>query len=363
MNDKHLSSDYDYRFDPNKINISIKQFSLYYLIQRLTRNEIDLFTSYQRRKNIWSRIQQSRLIESLLIRIPIPAFYFDSRDHEQWQVIDGLQRVSTFHSFIVAQDFRLEGLEFLPQFNGYFFNDLPVELKRRIEEFTLTVYLVEKGTPEEIKFIIFSRINTAGINLNSQELRFALNQGKATDLLVELSESREFQDATLRSINPKRMMDLELINRFIAFYLHYEEYSGNLDTFMNRCLFEINHSGYFETMKGQRNSYQIRSDFSKSMAYSFQILGQSAFRRMNKNSQDKQRINKALFDCISVQFAWLSESDLSRLISRRSKFLEHYSEMFEDQVFLDSITHSTGSRKSVSTRFETMRALIQNHLE
>ncbi|MGV6946309.1 DUF262 domain-containing protein [Sphingobacterium kyonggiense] len=342
---------YEYRFNPNDIDISIQQISLFYLLRRLEKNEIDLFADYQRNWNLWSAIQQSRLIESILIRIPIPSFYFDSNDDGEWQVVDGLQRVTTFYNFIVKENFKLIGLEFLPEFNGYRFSELPKELQRRIEEFPLNIYLINRGTPEEIKFIIFSRINTGGIKLNNQELRFALNQGAATNLLIELAQSDEFKDATFHSINPKRMNDYEYINRFLAFYLFKIDYNGNLETFMNNCLVQIN--------KYNSDIEHIKSVFFKSMLYSIKIFGENRFKKIDIDRIRKSRINKALFDAISVNLAWLEIPELENLVRNKEELNFEFENIFNDKYFNEAISFATNSRNKVEYRFETVFQLFK----
>jgi hypothetical protein len=344
---------YDYRFNPNDIDISIQQISLFYLLRRLQNNEIDLFADYQRHWNLWSLVQQSRLIESILIRIPIPSFYFDSGIDDKWQVVDGLQRVTTFYNFIIKENFKLVGLEFLPEFNGYRYSELPKELQRRIEEFSLNIYLINRGTPEEVKFIIFSRINTGGINLTSQELRYALNQGKATSLLIELAESEEFKMATFHSINPKRMNDFEFINRFLAFYLFKVDYYGNLDTFMNYCLVEINKRDFKLDI--------FKEEFYKAMEYSIKIFGDNRFKKNDIVNNRKSRINKALFDTVSVNLAWISKSELENLVTHRDELNSEMNELFNDSFFNDSISLSTNSRQKVEYRFEVIFQLFKKY--
>ncbi|MET4108338.1 DUF262 domain-containing protein [Hymenobacter sp. UYP22] len=341
---------FDNRLNPNEIDISVQQLSLYYLLERLKNNEIDLFADYQRSWNVWDRIKQSRLIESILIRIPIPAFYFDSSQGSKWQVVDGLQRVSTFYNYIIGQNFKLTGLEFLTEFEGYYYRDLPKNLQRRIEEFTLTIYMINRGTPADVKYAIFSRINTGGVNLNSQELRFALNQGESTNLLQELSSHTLFRNATYNSINGKRMDDYELINRFIAFYLNYDKYSGNLDTFMNDALNIINKQHY--------NTDYIKDAFLKSMHYSIEIFGDNRFKIPLQKYSKNTRVNKALFDTISVNLAWLSKDELENLVKKRVAVTENLLELFNDFNFLNSIRSSTNTKSKVQCRFEMVRHIL-----
>lgn len=348
------NENFDYKFNPNGIDISIQQISLYYLLKRLENNEIDLFAPYQRGWNVWDVIKQSRLIESILIRIPIPSFYFDSGQGDKWQVVDGLQRVSTFYNFIIKQNFRLKGLEFLPEYEGYLYSDLPRVLQRRIEECTLTVHMINSGTPEDIKFVIFSRINTGGVKLNSQELRYALNQGKATDLLTELSTLPLFIEATYSPTKDRRMENLELINRFIAFYQSYNKYSGNLDTFMNQELHELNEQhGSFE---------KVKHDFNKSMLYAIKIFGNLRFKILTSDGAPKKRINKAMFDAVSVNLAWLTQDQLDQLLNNSEQIIRGLYQLFESQVFINSVTVSTNTKARVYNRFESIKDLFFSNL-
>lgn len=140
-------------FDPNLIRIRRDPFTLGELIDKIEYDEVNFKTSFQRKDNLWDPTKQSRLIESVLLRLPLPAFYFDEIiEHEDdinkrrsvWQVIDGLQRCSAFNNFIVKQSLALENLEFLTRFNGAKYDDLPRELQRRINQSPITVYIVEK---------------------------------------------------------------------------------------------------------------------------------------------------------------------------------------------------------------------------
>lgn len=347
-----MIEDFDYlKFNPNDIDISVQQISLYYLLRRLEFGEIDLFASYQRNWNLWTHLQQSRLIESILIKIPLPAFYFNSLPNGNWQVVDGLQRVSTIFNYIVKGNFSLSGLEFLPEYNGYHFKDLPRELQRRIEEFSLTIYLINKQTPEDVKFAIFSRINTGGISLNSQELRYGLNQGKATDLLIELAESREFKQATYSAVSPRRMQHFELVNRFLGFFLFKIEYTGNLDSFLNQTLVHLNQS--------DNDFHYIKDSFYKAMIYSIKIFGENRFKKNNPFSTRREKFSKVLFDTIAVNLAWLSEDKLIILESNKERVQTMVNDLSADPLFVESTSFTTNNRRKVDYRFEVIYQLFK----
>ena len=123
-------------------------------------------------RGIWSDAQKSRLIESLLLRIPIPVFYVSADESENWAVVDGVRRMSAINDFINGE-YDLIGLEYLSELIGKKFEHLPRNMFRRISETQLVVNVIEPRTPVEVMFNIFHRINTGGMTLNGREIRHA----------------------------------------------------------------------------------------------------------------------------------------------------------------------------------------------
>jgi uncharacterized protein with ParB-like and HNH nuclease domain len=163
------------------------------------------------------------LIESILIRFPLPAFFFDASDDNNWLVVDGLQRLSSIRNFCVEKDpkkrLKLTNLEFLSHLNGETWDTLDEDLRRVIEESQVVIYKIMPGTPTDVKFNIFKRINTGGLILEPQEIRHALFQGKPADFIAELGKNIEFIKATQGKIKTHRMLDRDFANRFLGFYL------------------------------------------------------------------------------------------------------------------------------------------------
>ena len=174
-------------FDTRAIRIDSRSGNVNTLLARLENDEIDLAPYFQRQAGIWNERDQSRLMESLMLRIPVPAFYFDATNDEKWLVVDGLQRLTAIRRFVIAQDLRLSELEYLREHEGKTFSELPRPLQRAIRGADLVWYLIMPGTPEKVKFDLFRRINTGRLALNAQEIRHALNGKPVTDVFCSTS--------------------------------------------------------------------------------------------------------------------------------------------------------------------------------
>ncbi|MDR2621349.1 MAG: DUF262 domain-containing protein, partial [Dysgonamonadaceae bacterium] len=299
----------DKPFDPTKINIETKTPSLDTLIKRIKNKTVQLNTEsyFQRKDNLWDIVKQSRLIESILIQFPLPAFFFDATNEDNWLVVDGLQRLSSLRNFVVDKKLKLTDLEFLTQFNGYTWDDLPGNLQTKVEESQIVIYKIMPGTPTDVKFNIFKRINTGGLILEPQEIRHALFQGRPAVYIAELAKTPEFIEATGNKISTHRMLDRDFANRFLCFYLlGYTDYQADLDTYMSKALASIYHKSDEELQK-------ITNNFKAAMSLSKSIFGREAFRKVCHDYDRLPPINKALFDAISVQFALLSDDERKKL--------------------------------------------------
>jgi hypothetical protein len=345
-------------YDPTKSKVDTKPMTVDLLIKRIQEGEIDLKPPFQRRAGLWSDEQKSRLIESLLIRIPLPAFYFDATDESKWVVVDGLQRLTVFEDFVLRK-MRLDNLEFLTQYDQSSFKELPRPLRRRIEESQVTVHLIQPGTPAKAKFIIFRRINTGGLVLTSQEIRHALNQGPAIGLLDTLASSDEFRKATLGSIPTDRMADREFVLRFLAFTrVRYSDYKvPDMDAFLNEQMANLN--------RMDENKYQdLVSRFKRAMRVAYDLFGDDAFRKRYSKEQRRHPINKALFESWSVRLGQLSDAHMELLVTRKGEVIRRAMNLLnDDREFDQAITQGTKDVKKVQKRFRAIELLVDSILE
>lgn len=339
-------------FNPNNIKVRLNPISIYSMVERIKHQEVKLNTEFQRKEGLWKDEQQSRLIESILIRFPLPVFYFDGSNPDEWLVIDGLQRLTSLKRFMVTRNLKLTGLEFLKALEGRGWDDLDRPQQRQINETSLQCYILEEGD-KDVKFNIFKRINTGGLNLSDQEIRHAMHQNVAGSL-KQLAESAEFVSATRGKISTERMLDRDFVNRFLAFYLfNYETdytYDDDLDSFMNRSL-----DRYAKLTEAERKDIENR--FKAAMMLSERIFGDAAFCK----KEDYKRINKALFEVISVSFAQLSEDERNTILRRKDLFKREFYKAISNN-FADSLTSNTGGKSNIALRHKEFKSIIDKIL-
>ena len=273
LSDKADDSSISDPYDPSQIDVDITHFTIFHIMRKIELGEINLQPDFQRRL-VWDETRQSRLIESILIRIPLPAFYLDAVDDDNWLVIDGLQRLSTLDQFCNKNKFGLKNLEFLTELEGMTFKELPRKFQRRIEDTKLNIYTIQPGTPSRVKFTIFYRINTGGLVLTAQEIRHALFQGQSTELLKKLASSDEFKEATTSSIRSKRMEDRESVLRFLAFHMNsYKQYKNpDFHDFLSNSMQQINNLSAQEITQ-----MRLEESFLAAMRKAKAIFGRHAF--------------------------------------------------------------------------------------
>jgi hypothetical protein len=346
-------------FDATRIRIEAKSAIMDLLIKRIKNEEIDLTPAFQRSSEIWNDTVRSRLIESLILRIPIPSFYLDATCPDRWIVVDGLQRLSTIKRFVVDESLQLQGLEFLTDYDGKKFSDLPRNFKRNIEESDITMYLIKETTTDVVKFTLFKRINTGGQPLNSQEIRHALNQGPVTDFLRKMAESKEFLEATAGGVAAKRMDDRECVTRFLAFRLFSPDgYNrDDFDDFLNKTMVKVN-----ALNESEREA--LGDAFLGAMRTSTGIFGNDAFRKRYDRRSERSTVNKALFEAWSVNLAGLSDKETALLMERKEQLKERFiALMKEDKDFEGSVSQSTGSVARVKCRFAKIAGIIREVLD
>lgn len=342
-------------FNPNEIDVDVSTVNLGSLIEQLENDEIDLQPDFQRAADVWDNVKKSRLIESILLGLPLPSFYFSEDPVSQkLSIIDGLQRICAIRDFVLKEDepLKLEGLQFLKNFEGLTFSQLARPEVKRIKSLKITMNTLRKGTPLDVKYIIFQRVNTAGEPLTPQEMRHALNQGPAAIFIKELANMESFKKATNFSVKSKRMQDRNFVNRFVAFFIGYQDYMGDLDMFLNDKMGELN-----KMTPAQRND--IRVSFDKAMECCYEIFKKDTFRKRYKITDKRKPISKSVYDTLSVNIAWLSDEEQHLLLKNAEDFKAGMIRLFNDEKFNFSISTGTGQKYNVEQRFTMVKSLIK----
>lgn len=360
LTDESITSDGEILnpFSTKDIKVTHATIAMSSLISRLEHDEIDLNPDFQRNDSLWDRKKMSRLIESILLKLPLPVFYFDVTNPDRWIVVDGLQRLSTLKRFVVEKKLRLYNLEFLTQLNDKTFDDLDRGLKRVIDETQVVTYQIEAQTPKEVRYSIFNRINTGGLSLNAQEIRQALNQkGKGVEFLKNICENDVFKQVV--AISSKRMADRELALRFTAFKLtkntqfKFNDIANFLDDAMDKL----------DNIKEETKLQSIKSEFFDSLRFSEKILGKNhRFSRSIGFEEKTKTLNRSLFDVITVCFSEVNDKEI--FLQKKDIFIKRFRELLRDEQgdFSKSITEGTSSKGAVEMRFKIMRNLIQEVL-
>ena len=343
-------------FSTKDIKISNAVISLSSLINRLKYEEIDLNPDFQRHADLWRPTNMSRLIESILLKLPLPIFYFDVSDPDRWIVVDGLQRLSTIKKFVVDKKLRLKNLEFLKVLDGKSYDDLERNLKRIIDETQIVTYQIEAQTPKKVRYSIFNRINTGGLSLNAQEIRQALNQnGNGIKFLGECSNEEVFKRVV--SVPSKRMLDRELILRFVAFKL-------TLNAFMD---FPFSNMGEFldDSMEkldsaDEKRLTKLKENLLETLEFSEKVLGENHhFSRAIADNRRTNTLNRSLFDVITVCFSEIE--DKASFLNKKESFKNRLITLMKDEKseFFKSITEGTSSKGAIEKRFEIMNQIIK----
>jgi hypothetical protein len=215
--------------------------------------ELIIHPKYQRLFR-WSEEKQSRFIESLLLEMPIPPIFVIEIEEGQWELIDGLQRISTYLHFRGDLDapeldppikkgdkLELKECDIVKELNGLKYDDLPLALQVRLKRNFIRVETIRKETDTHLRYYMFKRLNTGGETLSEQEVRnctIRLLGEKFNDFIEMLSKNKDFEECIepLSEENRRKMGDVELVLRFFAFKNNFEEFRHDIADFMTKFM-------------------------------------------------------------------------------------------------------------------------------
>lgn len=350
--DPDQTDEFVYPYDPESIRIDTKPFNISLVHEMIEDGDINLSPDFQR-KFVWTDTgARSRLIESIMLRIPLPVFYMAQDRNGILQVVDGLQRLTVIQQFL-NNELRLKDLEYLKNEEGKYFKHedpdacIDQRYRKRVLQTQILVNIIDPQTPVDVKFDIFKRINQGGRPLNAQEIRNCMSSPATRSLVQDLCSSEEFLDATCRSIGSVRMQDQELVLRFLAFRLAeygvLEEYSGSMDRFLDKAIDSLNEAPADVVLA-------LKESFLAAMINASHLFSGYAFRKclpehLEPNSR-RRLINSSLFTTWSLA---LADYSFEKVIGVPEGVFAYYlaEELEGDSELFDSVTSGTNDRRRI----------------
>ena len=316
-------------------------------VRRIERDQFIMDPDFQR-DFIWDEAKQSKLIESVLMRIPLPVFYLAEDDRGRKVVVDGLQRLSTFRRFVNG-DLRLR-LPDRPELHRKRFDDLLPKLQIRVEDCNLILYVIDAKAPAQTRLDIFERVNS-GEPLTRQQMRNCLYMGESTRFLKDASKSSLFLQATGGSLKTTNMRDREFVNRFCAFQLlDLNEYK-EMDEFLANSLNTINAKPELIPM--------LKEQLENTLINNIVLFERHAFRKHIPGQDYRNVINASLWDVMSTG---LSRYPYKIVEKRSAAVREGFYQLLEDGDFSNSITYGTNGAIQVRNRFSMANAMFEEAL-
>ncbi len=334
----------DYPIDT--VLIRNEQRTVHDILRRIEMGSFVMDPEFQR-DFIWPEDKQSKLIESVLMRIPLPVFYLAEDSEGKLVVVDGLQRLSTFQSF-VNNKLKLK-LPEQKELHAKRFQDLSPKLQNRVEDCNLILYVIDANVPERARLDIFERVNS-GVPLSRQQMRNCLYMGPATKFLKDEAMANLFRKATGHSLKTTAMRDREFVNRFCAFWLlPLEAYRGDMDDFLAEGLKDMN-------KLGKEDLGKLSAAFRCGLANNFKVFEKHAFRKHFEAQEGRSVLNASLWDVMSTGLARYPEHVVeAHANDLRSQFYG----LMEDDEFIKAITYGPNDTKRVRYRFEITESIFE----
>jgi hypothetical protein len=355
-------------YDPEQIKVRPLVLSAFQVHRDIQKNKIDLNPEFQR-NFVWNDVQKSLLIESMLLKIPLPAFYFAEDKTGKFQVVDGLQRLTVINQYL-NNEFKLRNLEYLRQLEGLYFSADPekgIKPKQalfdpydgRVESTQLNINVIEASSPLRVKYDIFYRINTGGRPLNRQEIRNCFATDRVRRLLKGMANNGDFALATGYSVKDTRMDAQELALRYLGFYLYRDYYTGEMNSFLDNVLDKLNELNDLKIEDAKRRYFN-------SLQSAYHLFGDYTFRKCLPYHLEpgarKQFLNKAMFIVWTVLLADVDNDLIYK--KPEDEFAEILAQKLDDddQLF-DALTTGTTDKSNLEYLFYEFNELLHDYLK
>lgn len=339
---------------PRRILAQPYDFSVQDLVDKIKNEDINLKPDYQR-NYVWdsndsSQNKCSRLIESLLLNIPIPVIYFaEQTETLKYEVIDGQQRLYTFQRYI-NNEFALKGLEIRDDVNGKKFSQLNQKDRDEIRKRSIRAIVILNESDEEVKYEVFERLNLGSIQLTPQEIRNNTLRGNFNDLLKKLASNELFKEMLnlrLKS-DKKNMANEELVLRFFAYYDSGFKRTKNLSFFLTKYM-ENNRNLPSEKLELKE------SQFTKTIELINKYLGKNSFAIYRTNSSKwNNTTNRSLYDAEMLAFSHFINTSIKISPDR---FQEKLKVLMGDSEFKKSLNEQAGGKK-IEIRVNAIKEIL-----
>lgn len=330
--------------------------SLETVAEMIAKKAIEIDPKYQRRER-WSREKQSALIESFILNVPIPPVYLAEDDYGNYSIIDGKQRLTAIFLFM-KEKMPLQSLENFKEMEGATFEELPSSIQNalNIRPYVRVVTLLKQSDPN-IKYEVFTRLNTGGEPLIPQEIRNVAYRGRVNDLVYSLADNdflkKQLKIRDQRSKPYRMMMDAEYVLRFFTLMEQWREFSGNMRISMDVFMKEHQHEdGDFVD--------NLQKEFNASIKYCEAIWGGNAFKRY-ANGQWRNLVLAGMYDAQMLGVSLLSDAEREQAVNNRDLIIASTIDLLrEDNQFEISVRQFTSNPDRVRYRIETMAEALKS---
>lgn len=330
--------------------------------------------AYQRRLR-WDRKKKSRLIESFLMNVPVPAIFLYEFDLNRYEVMDGQQRLSTILEFY-SNEFKLTGLSVWSSLNGKQYSKLPPRIQRGLDRGKLSsIILISDASIEndpaigDIRTQVFDRLNTGGVKLNAQELRNCLFSGPFNEMVTESAADRRFTDVwgippheehirddgyigdLLRQNSLfNQMKDCEIVLRFFAFRKS-KDIRGSVRSMLDRYMGD-------NRFASKEIIDELRTRYFNALELAIEVFGDSTF-RLPKNESGKKLLSRPLYDAIMITFDRLSDRH-DEILSAKNKINAGIVKALGDEEIYSVVVGRPNTATAIKNRLSSVFSIIQS---
>lgn len=346
--DERISNDQLFNISSWGADLSFREILMMYEENELVKPELQ-------RNYVWTKLEASRFIDSILLGLPVPSIFFAKMENEQKLIIDGYQRIMTVKDFVSGifsgnnESFKLSNTNSINRrWRNKTFAELTDTEKIRIKATTIHAIIFEQREPDDNSgmYQIFERINTGGKTLKSQEIRNCIYQGDMNNLLIELNGHPLWRQILMSNKVDPRMLDIELILRFFSMHFLYnnrpDTHTINLTNYMNDFMFN-------KKLMNEEEKQNFANTFSNMLEKVFELFGNAAFRKPSQSNR-KSKVNPVLFDAISIATIKAIENNID--FPDRIAVTKNYNLLFDNEDFINMISKRTTNIENIIGRID-----------